>query len=271
MSQESYSAVEAHLALIRGDATLGFFEVRALPSRRQWFVGLTNLRVAADTILDHASQEDVYVGVAPRCRKSGTVADVAQVWCLWVDIDHEDDLGYLDTFQPRPAAIVKSGSGGAHAYWPLAEPLTPVHAQRANRRLALELHGDMKATDAARVLRPPHTFNHKHDPPVEVSWRYRPLRAHYVAREVVGGLEDSIHYQPRPEPPESARNDEDVLIRTVVESQPGDRNGRFFWAACRAIERGQPLGPLEQAGKDIGLTDTEIAASVRSAHRNAGG
>ena len=40
--------------------------------------------------------------------------------------------------------------------------------ERANRRLVHHLGGDPRCVDAARILRPPQTLNHKHQPPAPV-------------------------------------------------------------------------------------------------------
>ena len=91
----------------------------------------------------------------------------------------------LDTFMHASALdtlgspwIVDSG-GGVHAYWPLDHDATipewkPV--AEAFKRSAKEHHFriDMTVTaDAARVLRPPGTTNHKYDPPRPVVLRNR--------------------------------------------------------------------------------------------------
>ena len=63
--------------------------------------------------------------------------------------------------------IVKSG-GGAHFYWCLAEPATVEEFDLVvdvNLRIAALLGGDQNATDAARILRPPGTYNRKYQPP----------------------------------------------------------------------------------------------------------
>lgn len=65
--------------------------------------------------------------------------------------------------------IVASGTPGhAHAYWQLARPIDVAALERANRQLAHHLGGDLASVDAARILRPPATWNHKHSPPTAV-------------------------------------------------------------------------------------------------------
>ena len=112
---------------------------------------------------------DVYVGCAPRCRQSGTKRDIEQVWVLWAECDGAEAARAALTYRPQPAIVVRSGSGpNVHAYWPLREPLSPRDAEVANLRLAQAVGADKACFDAARILRPPGTWNHKHTPPTPV-------------------------------------------------------------------------------------------------------
>ncbi len=51
-----------------------------------------------------------------------------------------------------------------------------------------------------------------------------------------------------------------------------NRNDGLFWAACRAAEAGDDtaLAELAAAARSTGLSDREIAATIRSARRTAG-
>ena len=111
---------------------------------------------------------DLYVGVAPRSRQDGTRAAVDRCHVLYVDCDEPASLEALQRFTPAPSMVVHSGRG-RHAYWSLIEPVGPDELERANRRLAHELGADARATDAARILRPPGTFNFKRGEPVAVT------------------------------------------------------------------------------------------------------
>ena len=69
------------------------------------------------------------------------------------------------SYDPEPAIVIASGSGSnVHVYWPLRAPLAPREAERGNLRLAHALGADERCFDAARILRPPSTWNHKHQP-----------------------------------------------------------------------------------------------------------
>lgn len=61
-----------------------------------------------------------------------------------------------------------------------------------------------------------------------------------------------------------------ALVRFVLDSREGERNGRLFWAACRAYDAGlgEALGPaLVTAAVHTGLSEREAAATVASAGR----
>ena len=87
--------------------------------------------------------------------------------------------------------LVTSGTRGhVHAYWLLREPVSAQAAEEANRKLALRVCGDLASVDAARILRPPQTFNHKHCPPIEVRLQLLDPQRAYLLEELTAGLED---------------------------------------------------------------------------------
>jgi hypothetical protein len=168
---EQRQALELQLAAIAGrEPPGGLFEVRyKLPGRRgmgQLFHDCHRRQAILDTIGQLARRTDVYIGCAPRRDPHGTRDAIQNIWCLWADCDGPDAVDRLMAFRPLPAIIIGSGSpNSVHAWWPLREPLRPGGAEGGNRRLAAHLGADPKATDAARILRPAGTLNHKHDPP----------------------------------------------------------------------------------------------------------
>lgn len=65
------------------------------------------------------------------------------------------------------------------------------------------------------------------------------------------------------------------LVAFVLESRPGDRNNRLFWAACRAAEDAQDgredVGDaLLDAAVQAGLDEREASATIRSAYNRTG-
>ena len=97
----------------------------------------------------------------------------------------------LERFEPQPSIVIASGSGrNCHAYWPLTEPLAAGEIERGNRRLAHALGADPASADAARILRVPATYSHKHRPPVPVEALRLDVDRRMPAADVVGGLAD---------------------------------------------------------------------------------
>lgn len=65
------------------------------------------------------------------------------------------------------------------------------------------------------------------------------------------------------------------LVAFVLDSRPGDRNNRLFWAACRAAEdardgRPDARGELLAAAVESGLDEREALATIRSAYNRTG-
>jgi DNA primase RepB-like protein/CHC2-type zinc finger protein len=163
-------ALSLQLAAIVGRERSGYLEIRAKTATgmRQEFVPVD--QPAIDTILRLAETTDVYVGAAVRTERRGTRDAVApRIWCLWLDVDGPAALERLRAFEPRPHMVIRSGSpDSAHAWWDLREPVTPEVAEASMRRLAVHLGADVVCADAARIMRPAGTLNHKHSPPVPV-------------------------------------------------------------------------------------------------------
>lgn len=138
-----------------------------------------------------ASQTDVYIGVCLRSRRAGGRDAIDRSHLAFVEIDAPDALDRLRDFPHRPTLIVSSGTRGhAHAYFTLSAPITVLQLEQANRRLAYALGGDLASVDAARVLRPPSSWNHKYEPPAPVELiELDPVRQ-YDADELVDRLDD---------------------------------------------------------------------------------
>jgi CHC2 zinc finger len=229
-------------ALYGSELPGGLVEVRyRLPGRGgmgQEFYGTRESVKAAQLIVALGQRTDVYVGVAPRRERRGGRDAIERAHVLWADCDSPESIVALGGFDPPPAIIVHSGSG-RHAYWPLLEPLSPTHVERANRRLAHALEADPRATDAARILRPPGTFNHKRSEPQPVRVERLQVEA-YTARQVVGQLTDPPDARRSATGPDDARRpqrrefeDGDMLatiapplyVRLLTGADVGDQGG----------------------------------------------
>jgi hypothetical protein len=185
------NATLRHLTVLAGYGRgRGYLELRWRAARgmRSEHFPISELDAAALRAQALAGDHDVYVSGAPRARpprralpsaaaggrveRAGTRAAIAESWVVWADCDRPDSHEQLRSFVPRPPLAIASGSGGTHAYWPLARPVVPDLLEQVNRRLARALDADHQSVDAARILRPAGTLNHKHAParPVAVRW-----------------------------------------------------------------------------------------------------
>ena len=183
----------------------------------QLFYSPGRLRGLATRALMLGRRTDVYVGCAPRTRRHGGRDAVARAFVLWADCDGEHAAAALERFQPQPSIVIASGSGrNCHAYWPLTEPLEREQLERANRRLAHALGADPASADAARILRVPATYSHKHQPPVPVEALRLDVDRRLPAADVVGGLADPPR-APRPLAPAPVGPGDDALLAIAPE------------------------------------------------------
>jgi CHC2-type zinc finger protein len=211
-------ALVNYLAVLAGGAPgSAFLELRyrvAEQTLAAEFFPARDTAALADAILSRAGATDVYVGCAPRVRRSGTRRDIAQVWVLWAECDGTAAARAARSYDPAPAIVIASGTGAnVHAYWPLRAPLPPREAEHANLRLARAVDADEACYDSARILRPPATWNHKTRPPAAV----KAVR-----------VEPGITYEPR-----------DVLASAPTLSD--DRIHRRWQERGARDDRGDPL------------------------------
>jgi hypothetical protein len=166
------------------------------------------------------------------------------------------------------AALVRTPSGGLHAYYPVAPDRSQSSWQAANAHVDFRGDGGYIIAPPSRVLRPG-----------GVRAPYRLIVAGNNPAPVdAARLRDSLG--PRtPIPLDRTRvaraerrgSDAQVLAGWVAGRGEGERNRGLFWAACRLAEADTPpdatfeaLGP---AAEHAGLGRREIMATIRSAYR----
>lgn len=153
--------------------------------------------------------------------------------------------------------VVVTPSGGLHLYFTgTAQP---------SARLAAH-HLDFKAR-GGYVLAPPSQVNDA----LYLVISHRPAAGPLNWAACTGLLAPSPR---RPAPPadpvrQAAGYDASRLVSWVSRLREGNRNAGLFWAACRALETGNPglLGDLADAAAATGLDDQEIARTITSARR----
>ncbi|MEK0245336.1 bifunctional DNA primase/polymerase [Bifidobacterium mongoliense] len=168
---------------------------------------------------------------------------------------------------PRPLAVVRTPSGGMHLYYPASRSIEQRLWQAA--RAGIDFRGD-----GGYIITPPSQ--------VQVDGGRRP----YVVVELNADtrpvnattLRNFLDSKPL-EPPRTSRpvlSSADAVGRivpwvgTLVE---GERNRGLFWAACRLAEHGlspaEAFDALRSPAQDVGLSEREIAVTVRSAYHTA--
>jgi hypothetical protein len=269
-------ALHLQLAAIAGnEPPASFIEIRPLtvgdfrpvPDERCW-VPVRDFRAAARRIAELAPKCHVYISAAPRVREGGSVDDVERVWALWCDCDTPESVEALRRFAPLPSLVWRTRPERLQAAWPLRQPIPPTWAKRANQRLARALGSDRHAVDAARILRPVASVNHKADPPCPVVCLRLELDVFRMA-DVVGQLPDLEEYRPLAPPPNMGRPDATLegLCRKVRGAQPpmfgkpGERNALLYWAACRLREHADD-GTLDESEGREALRHAALAAGL---------
>jgi CHC2 zinc finger/RepB DNA-primase from phage plasmid len=197
----------AYLGMLAGAPASGqFFDVRwarAKGPMRRRFVSALCVEDTARLIVRLARRGDVYVGVALREGSThGGKSAIGGSHLLYVECDDPHASDRLTSFAHPPSMEVASGTPGhLQLYWRLHQRAASSQVESANRRLAVRLGGDPAAVDIARVLRPPETFNYKHDPPLGVVLLACRAGAPYTLAQLTKGLPEDPH----PRAPERAR------------------------------------------------------------------
>jgi hypothetical protein len=154
------------------------------------FLPASRIAEAARLIACVAPRADVYVGVALReGRSHGGRRAISGSGLLYIECDDRDAQARLAGFAYPPTMEIASGTHGhLHLYWRLGERVPSAAVESANRQLGQALGGDPACVDIARVLRPPGTLNHKHDPPRAVRLTADRRGARYTLAELTRGL-----------------------------------------------------------------------------------
>ena len=236
----STSGLVAWLDMAFGAEPAGaFIEVRwRLPDRPgmgQLWHPVERRGAAIESIRSIGAGTDCFAGACPRVRREGGRGAVERGHVLWVDLDSPESIEALECFEPAPSMVIRSGGGGKHAYWSIWPPLAPDWLERANKRLALALDADMRATDCARILRPPGSTNWKTGSPVPVELERLNVEV-YTAAQVVDGMSDPPAARRRERPPAARPASDDPLLAipppVYVEALTGREVGRDSKVRC---------------------------------------
>jgi RepB DNA-primase from phage plasmid len=238
------SDLRDYLQILAGDQPAGrLIEIRSATAHggmRQTFTPATRADLAARTITTLATSTDVYVGVLLRHRRAGGRHACDRSHLAFIEIDRPDSLDQLQRYRCPPSIVIASGGspGHAHAYWQLQQPVDLDELEQTNRRLAIRLGGDLASVDAARILRPPTSWNRKRTPPTRVELlALQPDRRYHLA-ELTAGLPAPPHRsQPGAGPRRAATGvlDQQLLVipaAAYVEALAGLRPNRAGKVCC---------------------------------------
>jgi hypothetical protein len=228
-------------------------ELRLLPSEHRCFFSLGGDLDGLHDFIDAAAraQQHVYFGVATRVTTAnGRRENCGFIGALFTDIDFKvtpeaDARERLARFPLAPSIVVHTG-GGLHVYWLLREPLD-IHETDPDpllRCLSRALRGDLKAGEAARVLRVPGTWNVKPEYGAP-----RPVRLEL--------LDESRRYNPSdfdflpPEPATNGQHGPGVKVAATIPD--GLRNATLY-------QLGRSLHARQ-------LSEVEILATLRATNQ----
>lgn len=188
-------ALHQYLRMLAGPAPgARLLEIRFALRHRDMgrlFIAAHSAPGASRLIRRLADRTDVYVGVCLRSHRAGGRDAIDRAHLVFVEIDEPNAIERLRAFRTAPTMIVSSGGPGhAHAYFALSAPISVEELERANRRLASALGGDLASVDAARILRPVGSWNHKYTPAAAVEMVEHAPSRRYDVDELVGGLAD---------------------------------------------------------------------------------
>lgn len=246
-----------------------------------------------------------WVGVALRKNsESGAKANLLALTAAFADVDvgtagHKgptrfkdkpEALATIEAFPLRPSLLVDSG-GGFQPYWFFAEtvaltPETITRLEKINRGMAQALGGDVAATDAARILRLPGTFNMK------IAGQPRPVNIVWCEPERVYDLADLAKYADKSKGQDQGRRQtrqggaagaggeygayaQKALADELAElarTPEGNRNARLNQAAyalgqlvgAEVLDRGAVEAALSGTAAGIGLGEGESWATIKS-------
>ena len=166
---------------------------------------------------------------------------------------------------PVPLAVVRTPSGGMHLYYPASEVVEQRSWQAA--RVGIDFRGD-----GGYIVTPPSTV-----PVNGVLRAYEVVELHADSQPVdATRLRNFLGPKPAEQthirqPVLSSADAVDRIVSWVGKLVEGERNRGLFWAACRLAEHGLPpveaFDALRDPAQTVGLSEREVAVTVRSAYR----
>ena len=176
---------------------------------------------------------------------------------------HARDAGLL----PRPLAVVRTPSGGMHLYYPASPSIEQRSWQAARAGIDFRGDGGYIITSPSRVR-------------IDGASRpYEVVELHADAQPIYATRMRAF-LDPKPSEPRRTRRPSlsgvdgvGRIVSWVGTLMEGERNRGLFWAACRLAEHGltsaDAFDALRSPAQNVGLSEREVAVTVRSAYRTA--
>ncbi|WP_409048472.1 bifunctional DNA primase/polymerase [Microbacterium sp. HA-8] len=190
-----------------------------------------------------------------------------------IDVDVHDVNGYAAYARaaraglvPQPLAVVRTPTGGQHAYFP-ADPTCEQRSWQAGK-VGIDCRGD-----GGYIIAPPSVLRLDG---VRTPYRVEQVAAGAARPIDAGRLRDFLDPRPAPRPRtvQPIRGEDAERLASWLGRQATDRNLKLFWASCRLAEGGVAVADaldamVTAAQSDFG--EREITRTVYSAYRSVGG
>ncbi len=166
---------------------------------------------------------------------------------------------------PEPLAIVRTPTGGMHAYF----PVYPGREQRSWQagKVGIDCRGD-----GGYVVSPPSMLRLDAG---RIPYRLQHLSSHNPQPVDSGRVRDFVDPRPAPRPRTGrpVRREDARRLASWLGRQDTDRNLKLFWAACRLAEGNVPVADTIDAmvlAEQPDFREREIVRTVYSAYRSVG-
>lgn len=178
-------------------------------------------------------------------------------------------LKMLDAMGMLTGAVhwVVTPSGGCHAYFPSCSDMP--NATYAKHGVDLRGEGGYVLAPPSYIETADYAGGYRHaaaapnGSPAPLDWKR-------LDRLLVGERKTPVAQAPR-RPGSGSTRLLEALAAEVGAAAPGERNSTLFRKTCRALEYGLDTASLEQAAREAGLTDVEIARTMSSAAKRVAG
>ena len=170
MLSQSYDLARAYVHALTGSLET-LIDVRMLDDTKQGLPPQLQRGTITELwpwiVAENETGRGAFVTVNETDGQGRKAENIVSARATWVDCDGADAEQQLDRaarFDPPPSFIVRTSQGKGHAYWRLPTGTDAAAAETLTRKLAVEFHGDMAATDRARILRLAGTLHRKGEP-----------------------------------------------------------------------------------------------------------